>query len=119
MPQISVDHSADLAFDRRGFALAAHAVAAEIIGCRVEDCKTRFRTVAETVVADGGGEHAVVVGEMRIMPGRTQQAKAALSEALVAKLAEYVKPEPGRRVHLAWTVLDQTPETYRRAELRG
>lgn len=114
MPQISVDHSPDVRLDHHRFALAGHALAAELIGCPPEDCKSRFRPVAATCVGDGAPEHALVVGEIRILPGRTAEAKAALSEGLLALLADHITPGPGQRIHLAWDVVELDPDTYRR-----
>ncbi|RSS58422.1 5-carboxymethyl-2-hydroxymuconate Delta-isomerase [Streptomyces sp. WAC06614] len=114
MPQITVDHSADVLLDRRDFALAGHALVTQLIDCTLEECKTRFRTVDETCIGDAAPEHALVVGEIRILPGRSEEVRTALSEGLLALLADHITPKPRQRLHLAWDVVELDPATYRR-----
>jgi 5-carboxymethyl-2-hydroxymuconate isomerase len=117
VPQLSVEHSADVLLDRRDFALAAHALVTQLIDCAPEECKTRFRTADETCVGDGEPHHAVAVGEIRILPGRSPQVRTALSEGLLSLLADHITPKPGQRLHLAWDVLELDDTTYRRLTL--
>ncbi|MFE0703551.1 5-carboxymethyl-2-hydroxymuconate Delta-isomerase [Streptomyces sp. NPDC058872] len=93
MPQITVDYSAPL--DRRGFALALHPLVAETVDAAVEDCKTRFREVEETVVGDGGTVAASVHVEVALLPGRTEGAKARLAEAVLDLLPRHLKATDG------------------------
>ncbi|MFG2768816.1 5-carboxymethyl-2-hydroxymuconate Delta-isomerase [Streptomyces sp. NPDC048350] len=109
MPQITVDHSAPL--DRRGFALALHPLVVETVDTRIENCKTRFRAVEEAVVGDGTGDDVVVHVEIAVLPGRTDETKARLAEAVVALLPAYVK-EPGS-ARLSAEVRDLEP-SYRK-----
>ena len=89
MPQITVDYSAPL--DRRGFALALHPLVVETVNATLDACKTRFREVEETVVGDGSTEDVIVHVEIALLYGRTDDAKARLSKAVLALLPKYVK----------------------------
>ncbi|WP_151773002.1 5-carboxymethyl-2-hydroxymuconate Delta-isomerase [Streptomyces abyssomicinicus] len=101
MPHITVDHSGSLtaSFDRPGFARALHPLVAEIAKTSAAGCKTRFRRVDETFVADGAPEHAVIHVDVALKPGRTGAVKAELTEAVLALLLKHVAPTPGVTVH--------------------
>ncbi|MEU6968498.1 isomerase [Kitasatospora aureofaciens] len=118
MPQISVDYSSGLAgtFDRRALGLAINRLAEETIDAKPESCKTLFRQSEELVVGSTGleGDTQVYV-EFQIFPGRTPEAKAALSEGVMALLAEHVAPLPGGRLFTAVSIEDIDRESYRNA----
>lgn len=119
MPHITVDYSEVLteAFDRQGFALALHPVAAKIIGARPEACKTYFRPVGEVVIAGGEPEHAVIRIEAAILSGRTAEAKAELSEATLELLRQYVAAPPSLAVQTSVNILDLDRSWYRAGTL--
>ncbi|MFI2609043.1 5-carboxymethyl-2-hydroxymuconate Delta-isomerase [Kitasatospora sp. NPDC018619] len=122
MPQISVDYSADLAgtFDRRGLGLAINRLAEETIDAKPESCKTVFRQSEALVVGTSGpADDAQVFVEFQIFPGRTPEAKAALSEGVLALVARYVRPRPGSRLLTAVNVADIDRGTYRNAITHG
>ncbi|MEV6331682.1 isomerase [Streptomyces sp. NPDC051909] len=96
MPQITVDYSAPL--DRRGFALALHPLVVETVDARIEACKTRFREVEELVVGDGATDDTVVHVEIALLAGRTDEAKARLSEAVLALVPGFLKETDGVRI---------------------
>lgn len=77
MPQITVDYSAELddTFDRPGFADALHPLIAEKVTTKTAACKTRFRRVEETVVADAPGGDALVHVDISLLPGRTPKSR--------------------------------------------
>ncbi|MCT4353017.1 isomerase [Streptomyces sp. Je 1-79] len=110
MPQITVDHSAPL--DRRGFALALHPLVVETVDTRIEACKTRFREVGEAVVGDGATDDGLVHVEIALLPGRTDETKARLAEAVLALLPAYLKETDG--VRLSAEIRDLEP-SYRKA----
>ncbi|MBO1416331.1 5-carboxymethyl-2-hydroxymuconate Delta-isomerase [Streptomyces sp. FH025] len=122
MPQISVDYSAGLAgdFDRRGLGLAINRLAERTIDAKPESCKTVFRPSEELVVGTSGiaGDAQVYV-EFQIFPGRTPEAKAALSEGVLALLAEHVRPKPGTRLFTAVNIAEIDREAYRNATAQG
>ncbi|MFE4973014.1 5-carboxymethyl-2-hydroxymuconate Delta-isomerase [Kitasatospora sp. NPDC056651] len=118
MPQISVDYSADLAgtFDRRGLGLAINRLAQETIDAKPESCKTVFRQSEVLVVGtSGASSDTQVFVEFQIFPGRSPEAKAALSEGVLALLARYVRPKPGTRLFTAVNIADIDRDSYRNA----
>ncbi|SDT79998.1 5-carboxymethyl-2-hydroxymuconate isomerase [Streptomyces sp. TLI_053] len=122
MPQISVDYSPSLAdsFDRRELGLAINRLAVDTIGAKPEGCKTVFRqTDPEVVVGFGERAEAQVFVQFQIFPGRTPEAKAALTDAVLALLAERVEPVPGERLQLAVDVRDIDREAYRNTVVEG
>ncbi|MBD0676588.1 5-carboxymethyl-2-hydroxymuconate Delta-isomerase [Streptomyces sp. CBMA156] len=122
MPQISVDYSARLAgtFDRRGLGLAINRLAETTIGAKPDSCRTVFRQSEMLLVGTSGiADDAQVYVEFQVFPGRTPEAKAALSEGVLALLAEYVRPAPGTRLFTAVNIADIDRESYRNATARG
>ncbi|GAA2312769.1 5-carboxymethyl-2-hydroxymuconate Delta-isomerase [Streptomyces kunmingensis] len=114
MPQITVDHSADLdgRLDRTGLAGAVHQACVDLVAARIPACKTRFRRAEETIVGDGAEEAALVHIEIALLAGRTEEAKTALTEAVLALLPGHIKAAEG--VHLSVEVRDLEP-AYRSA----
>ncbi|MER7704350.1 isomerase [Kitasatospora sp. NPDC097605] len=122
MPQISVDYSPSLAgsFDRRELGLAINRLAVETIAARPEGCKTIFRaTDPEVVVGQSERPEAQLFVQFQIFPGRSPEAKSALTEGVLALLAERVKPAPGERLNLAVDVRDIDREAYRSTAIEG
>ncbi|WP_195910989.1 5-carboxymethyl-2-hydroxymuconate Delta-isomerase [Streptomyces kaniharaensis] len=121
MPQISVDYSAGLAgtFDRRALGLAINRLAVKTIAAQPEACKTLFRANDDFVVGEGDGPDAQVFVEFQIFPGRTPEAKAALSEGVLALLAEHISPAPGTRLFTAVNIEDIDRESYRSTTAAG
>ncbi|MEU7024464.1 isomerase [Streptomyces sp. NPDC046203] len=105
MPHITVDYSAPL--DRRGFALALHPIVVETVGARLAACVTSFREVEETVSGDGTGADALVHVDIALLAGRSAEAKARLSAAVLDLLPGYLKGAEG--VTLSAEVRDLDP----------
>ncbi|MET9495484.1 isomerase [Streptomyces sp. NPDC006552] len=114
MPVITVDHSAALdgRLDRPGLAGAVHRACVEHVAARIPACKTRFRRAEETVVGDAAEEASVVHIEIALLAGRTEEARTALAEAVLALLPAHLKEAQG--VHLSVEVRDLAP-AYRSA----
>ncbi|WP_405758806.1 5-carboxymethyl-2-hydroxymuconate Delta-isomerase [Streptomyces sp. NBC_01420] len=109
MPQITVDYSAELgdAFDRPAFALALHPVVAETVDTKIAACKTRFRRAEETVVADAPDGDALVHVDISLLPGRTPETKARLTEAVLELLRAHLgTADGGTTLHLSAEVRD-------------
>ncbi|MFF6998602.1 5-carboxymethyl-2-hydroxymuconate Delta-isomerase [Streptomyces sp. NPDC008313] len=108
MPQITVDFSAPLddAFDRRGFALALHDQVVEIAAAGIGACKTRFRRTEDPVVGHEAGGHAIVHIAFDLLPGRTDETKARLTETALELLRTHLKPVEGVTVHGSAEVRD-------------
>ncbi|MET9400013.1 isomerase [Kitasatospora sp. NPDC002965] len=122
MPQISVDYSPSLdgSFDRRALGLAINRLAVETIAAKPEGCKTIFRrNEPEIVVGESERPEAQVFVQFAIFPGRSPEAKTALTEGVLALLAEHVAPAPGERLHLAVDVRDMDREVYRNTAIEG
>jgi 5-carboxymethyl-2-hydroxymuconate isomerase len=114
MPQISVDYTRSLAgaFDRQGFGLALNELAGEIIDAKPGSCKIRFRPVEESIVGDAAEGNAIVFVDFQVFPGRTPEAKAKLSEAVLAALPRFLAGA-GLPVHAAVNILDIDRDCYR------
>ncbi|WP_372347270.1 5-carboxymethyl-2-hydroxymuconate Delta-isomerase [Streptomyces sp. KL116D] len=112
MPQITVDYSAGLddRLDRAGLAGAVHQAAVDTVAARIPACKTRFRRAEETVVGDA--DAPVLHVEVALLAGRTEEAKAALADAVLGLLPAHVKAPEG--VHFSAEVRDLEP-AYRSA----
>ncbi|WP_344861142.1 5-carboxymethyl-2-hydroxymuconate Delta-isomerase [Planomonospora alba] len=108
MPQITIEYSASLAeaFDRRGFALALHPAAAELIGSALPDFKTRFRPVTEAVIGSGADTEAMIHVDLAILPGRAPEVKARLGDLTLAMLCEHLKPGTGLNIQVTVEVRD-------------
>jgi len=116
MPQISVDYSGRLAdgFDRRGFGLALNRLAVKLIDAKPEGCKVRFRQVEEPVVGADAETYALVFVQFQIFPGRSPEAKAELSEAVLAELPTYLAAGVGLPpVQAAVDIVDIDRDCYR------
>lgn len=108
MPQITVDYPEQLeeSFDRRGFALALHPLVVDTVAATLPACKTRFRRTADHVVGEEDTGHAVLHVGIALLPGRTDEAKAALTEATLSLVGQYVKPGDGVELHASAEVRD-------------
>jgi 5-carboxymethyl-2-hydroxymuconate isomerase len=108
MPQITVDYSTSLAdaFDRQGFAVALHAMVVETAAAKIEACKTRFRPTEDIVVGSEVSGHALVHVTLALLPGRTVETKAALTERALGLLRAFVKPVDGLALHASAEVRD-------------
>ena len=101
MPQITVDHSAELtgAFDQAALAHDLHSAAVEIAAARPEACKTLFRPCPATVVGHEGGGHAVLHITIGLLAGRSEQTQAQLTEAALELVRKHVQPAAGLALH--------------------
>ncbi|WLQ43449.1 isomerase [Streptomyces laculatispora] len=116
MPQITVDYSSQLdeSFDFHGFAGALHPLIAETVTTKIAACKTRFREVAGTVVADSPDGSAIVHIEIALLAGRTPEIKAQLTESVLELLAGHIRPTDGLTLHLSAETRDLDP-SYRKS----
>ncbi|MFG2623806.1 5-carboxymethyl-2-hydroxymuconate Delta-isomerase [Streptomyces sp. NPDC048473] len=116
MPQITVDYSAELddSFDRRGFALALHPLIAETITTKSAACKTRFYRIEEFVAGDAATGNAVLNVSIAVLPGRTDELKAQLTESVLELLTAYLKPVDGLTVLREAEIRDLDP-SYRKS----
>lgn len=110
MPQITVEYSDSLteAFDRQGFALAFHPVAAELIGSAVPGFKTRFYPITDAVIAAGDPGQAMVHVDLAILPGRDDDLKARLGELALDILSDHLKAPAELNVQVTVEIRDLT-----------
>ncbi|RAG85599.1 isomerase [Streptacidiphilus pinicola] len=109
MPQILVDHSAEIPFDRQAFAKELHPLIAEVIEARISECKTVFRAAADDFVGDGAAGHPVVLLEVKLLSGRSAELRAELSARVLALLQRHI-PVPAS---LAVEITELDRATYR------
>ncbi|MFG2844610.1 5-carboxymethyl-2-hydroxymuconate Delta-isomerase [Kitasatospora sp. NPDC048296] len=86
MPQILVDHPAELALDQAGLAARLHQAIAGVIDTTVAECKTVFRPAGGHTVGDGTSGEAVLLVEVKILAGRTTEQRAELTARVLAVL---------------------------------
>ncbi|MFE6284180.1 5-carboxymethyl-2-hydroxymuconate Delta-isomerase [Streptomyces sp. NPDC057877] len=102
MPQITVQRSAALDhIDWEQFALALHPVVVETAAARIEACKTRILRHEDEVVGAEPERHAIVNVSLALLPGRAEETKAKLTEAVVELLRKHVEPVDGLTLHLS------------------
>ncbi|GAB2685604.1 5-carboxymethyl-2-hydroxymuconate Delta-isomerase [Kribbella swartbergensis] len=108
MPQITVEYSESLAdaFDRRGFALALHPAAAELIGSSLPDFKTRFRPIDDAVIGNGEAGRAMIHVDLAILPGRDDALKTRLGELTLEILCGQLEAAPGVNTQVTVEIRD-------------
>ncbi|MFJ2770020.1 5-carboxymethyl-2-hydroxymuconate Delta-isomerase [Streptomyces sp. NPDC087300] len=94
------------AFDRKGFALALHPLLVEVAGAAADTCKTRFVRTEGSVVGDGAGDDGIAHVMIGLLPGRSPEVKARLSEGALELLRRCVTPGSGLRLHASAEVRD-------------
>lgn len=121
MPQITVERSPGLDHvDWNAFALALHPVVVEVAAARIEACKTRVLRTEDEVVGDvaatGTGGLTIVHVTLALLPGRSDETKAELTEAVLELLHKHIEPTDGvSTVHASAEVRDLDP-SYRKYE---
>ncbi|MFJ4184113.1 isomerase [Kitasatospora sp. NPDC089509] len=109
MPQILVDHSAELALDHAALAADLHKAVTEVIDTTLPECKTLFRPAARHTVGDGASGEALVLVELKILAGRTTELRAELTARVLAVLRAHLAGPTAIGVQV--TELDR--DTYR------
>ncbi|MFD9690666.1 5-carboxymethyl-2-hydroxymuconate Delta-isomerase [Kitasatospora sp. NPDC059146] len=109
MPQLLVDHSAELALDRDALAAELHKTVTEVIDTTVAECKTLFRPAPHHTVGDGASGEAVVLVEVKILAGRTAAQRAELTARVLDVLRSHLAVPTAIGVQV--TELDR--DTYR------
>jgi 5-carboxymethyl-2-hydroxymuconate isomerase len=115
VPQILVDHSAELDFDRAAFARELHPLISAVIDSKLSDCKTVFRPATEYLVGDGAAAHPLVLVEIKLLSGRSVELRADLSTRVLALLQTHVSAPASLAVEI--TELDRA--TYRSVHASG
>jgi 5-carboxymethyl-2-hydroxymuconate isomerase len=116
MPQVTVDYSDTLtpAFDREGFAKALHAELVATAAAKPQACKTRFLPTQGVTVGSDTGGHALVHVAIGLLPGRTDETKAKLTENVLELLRTHLTAD-GVTLHASAEVHELDP-SYRKFE---
>ncbi|MYV70245.1 isomerase [Streptomyces sp. SID2131] len=115
MPQILVTRTGRDDVDWEGFASALNQVVVEKAAAGLEECKTQVVRGEEVAVGADVEGHGLVYVTIGLLAGRTDEAKAELTEAVVDLLRKFAGPEDGYRMHVSAEVRDLDP-SYRKAE---
>ncbi|NIK55349.1 5-carboxymethyl-2-hydroxymuconate Delta-isomerase [Kribbella shirazensis] len=120
MPQITVDysHPVEDAFDVDGFTRVLHETVVDIAAAKPEACKTliRYDCLSAYGYDDRADEgHALVHVTIGLLPGRTEETKARLTEATVELLRKHIAPQDGVTVHASAEVRE-LDASYRKLE---
>jgi 5-carboxymethyl-2-hydroxymuconate isomerase len=91
VPHLTLDYSADLTdrFDRAELVRQLHPLVLHRSGS-AGLCKTRCHRVDETFVGDGAQPFSFVHVEIGLLPGRSEDVKARLSEEVLALLTRHL-----------------------------
>lgn len=117
MPQITVDHSKTISFDREGFARDLHTATVEIAAAKPEACKTQFRAAEFTAFGyedPAEQRHAVVHVTLGLLAGRSDETKAKLTEAVLELLRRHIADD-GIVLHASAEIRD-LDASYRKFE---
>ncbi|GAB2772709.1 5-carboxymethyl-2-hydroxymuconate Delta-isomerase [Streptomyces chlorus] len=120
MPQITVDYSAQLkhGFDHDwpAFARDLHTTVVEIAAAKLPACKTRFRPTEDVFIGhDEEAEYALVHIHIALLPGRTEETKARLTEAVLELVRKHVRAVGDLTLHASAEVRD-LDASYRKFE---
>jgi 5-carboxymethyl-2-hydroxymuconate isomerase len=77
----------------------------ETAAAKLPACKTRFRPAEDLVIGGEANGHALVHVMIALLPGRTEETKAALTERTLDLLRAHVKPA-GLTLHASAEVRD-------------
>jgi 5-carboxymethyl-2-hydroxymuconate isomerase len=115
MPQITVEHSAELsdAFDRRAFALALHRTLSPLVSSDVAAFKTRFRQIEESVIGDGS-PGAMIHIRIGLLSGRSTELKQEVGRVSLGLAREHLKPVEGLPTQLTLEVYDLDRDQYQK-----
>jgi 5-carboxymethyl-2-hydroxymuconate isomerase len=118
MPQITVEYSAELgeAFDRRAFALALHRTVGPLVSAEVEEFKTRFRQIEESVIGDGSPA-AMVHVRVGLLTGRSVELKQEVGRVSIEIARDHLKPVEGLPTQVTLEVYDMDRDQYQKVVL--
>ncbi len=102
MPQITIEFSANLgtAFAAPAFARQLHGRLVEHADAALANCKTRLVRHDGFLIGDGDPGAAMVHVDLRVLPGRSEDQKRRLGEAVLADLAAAVGGATGFDIQL-------------------
>ncbi len=119
MPQIEIEYSANLGavFDGRRLAGAVHAALVEHAAAELPNCKTRLTELANYLIGDGAPERAMVHVDLRILPGRNDEQKRQLGEAVLGALGAAVAGASALELQLTVEVRELDGANYHKRRI--
>lgn len=114
MPHTTVEYSDQLsdAFDRQEFGRELHPLICQILEVPIERCRTRFWRITESVLGDGTGDGAMIRIVVGLLPGRSEEARSTLSQAILDLARAHLRPAAGQSfglVHVSVDIQDLDP----------
>ncbi len=116
MPQITIEYSGNLehAFAARDLARSIHERLPALIDTQLASCKTRLVMHEDMLIGDGSDDNAMIHVDLRILPGRSNDQKLKLGEAVMAMLESSVRKPPQMKLQLTVEVRDLERDHYRK-----
>ncbi len=116
MPQITIEYSRNLehVFAARELARSIHDQLPALIDTQLASCKTRLVMHDNLVIGDGSGDNAMIHVDLRILPGRSNDQKTRLGEAVMALLESSVHKPPQMKLQLTVEVRELERDHYRK-----
>lgn len=108
MPHTTVEYSDHLsdAFDRQAFGRELHPLISRTLGLSVDRCRTRFYPITESVLGDGTGDEAMIRIVVGLLPGRSEEARATLTRAVLELARAHLRPAAGVSLDLVHLSVD-------------
>ena len=119
MPQLSIEYSANLgdAFDAPAFARALHEKLVAHADAELANCKTRIVKLQDFLIGDGAPENGMVHVDMRILPGRSEDQKRSLGEAVILALDKSASGAAGFDIQLTVEVGELDGANYHKRRI--
>ncbi len=119
MPQISIEYSANLAAPLavEPFARSVHERVVQFADAELANCKTRLVELDRYLISDGASRNAMVHVDLRILPGRTDEQKRQLGEAVIAALEDAVSGIEGFDLQLTAEVRELDGPNYHKRRI--
>ncbi|AMM23762.1 5-carboxymethyl-2-hydroxymuconate Delta-isomerase [Variovorax sp. PAMC 28711] len=119
MPHLIVEHSANLGELPLGDLLPAlnRSLTGSPEILNETDLKTRFVTIDQFRVGNQAGARGFVHAQLRLLSGRTPEAKHDLSERIAVVLRQFVPRPAGMLVQLSVEVVDMDRGSYVKEKL--
>lgn len=96
MPHITLEYTSNLAGTppTPELLLTVHRLLEALAGIRIENCKSRWKEVAEWAVGSGDAESAFVHLEIRFLEGRSMEVRETVGEGALGILKDHFLPGP-------------------------
>jgi 5-carboxymethyl-2-hydroxymuconate isomerase len=121
MPQINIEHSANLAVEGlRELAADLHRVLPAIIDSAQDSFKTRLTRIDDFVIGDGADAHGMLHLDVRILTGRSEAVKTQAGQAaLDAAVRRLGAVAPGMDVQVTVEIGELDRANYHKTVVTG